>query len=238
MDIKELILIIEDENSIATYISSILESNGFSTIISATGNDGLHMLTSHCPDLVILDLGLPDIDGTSIIENIRRWSSIPIVVVSARGRERDKVEAIELGADDYITKPFGAAELIARIRLAIRHHGFSNPENQNNCGKVFHAKDLTINFEKHEIKIRDDVIHFTQNEFKILGYLAKNSGKVVSYEHIIKEVWGPYGGNDNQILRVNMANIRRKLEKDTTQPEYIFTEVGIGYRMIEADIPL
>lgn len=234
MDIKELILIIEDEKSIANYISSILDSNGFTSIISATGNDGLHMLTSHCPDLIILDLGLPDIDGTDIIKSIRQWSNTPIIVVSARGHERDKVEAIELGADDYITKPFGAAELIARVKLAIRHHQ-ANATSQSSDKDLFHAKDLYIDFGKHEIKVRNEIVHFTQNEFRIISYLAKNSGKVITYSSIIKEVWGPYGGDDNQILRVNMVNIRRKLELDSTQPEYIFTEVGVGYRMIEGE---
>ena len=183
MKIKDKVLIVEDEQSISNFISMILQASGFDTIVVRTGEEALTMVSSHCPDLIILDLGLPDMDGMEVLKSVRKWSNLPVVVVSARNHEHDKVEALDYGADDYLVKPFGTSELLARIRTAIRHTRTALP----------------------------------------------------TYDFIIRELWGPKAKTDNQILRVNMANIRRKIEKNPGQPEYIFTEVGVGYRMREDD---
>ncbi len=212
-----------------------MTSNGFDVIVAHSGSEAFSMISSHCPDLVILDLGLPDIDGMEIIEAVRQWTQIPILVVSARSHERDKVMALEKGADDYITKPFGAAELLARIRVAIRHarNGIGNNAIANN-GK-FMAGEMVIDYDKHQVLIAGENAHLTQNEFRIVALLGKCAGKVLTYDFIMKELWGPQSRGNNQILRVNMANIRRKIEKNPAEPQYIFTEVGVGYRMIEGD---
>jgi len=193
------------------------------------------MISSHCPDLIILDLGLPDIDGMEIIEAVRQWTQIPILVVSARSHERDKVLALEKGADDYITKPFGAAELLARIRVAIRHARNIIGNNTIASNGKFVAGDMVIDYDKHQVLIAGENVHLTQNEFRIVALLGKCAGKVLTYDFIMKELWGPQSRGNNQILRVNMANIRRKIEKNPAEPQYIFTEVGVGYRMIEGD---
>ena len=233
MQLKDKILIVEDEKSIANYMRTIIENNGYSAVIAGTGLEAINMLTSHCPEVMLLDLGLPDIEGLSVVKNIREWSQVPIIVVSARNFERDKVEVLEAGADDYITKPFGASELLARIKVALRHR-------QNSGGAVvsyetgkLNVKDLEIDFDKHKVSVRGSAVHLTQNEYKIVCLLARNAGKVISYSMLMKEIWGPQSGDNNQILRVNMTNIRHKLELDPAQPEYIKTELGIGYIMSE-----
>ena len=233
--VKDKVLVIEDEKSISGFIKAILNSNGFDVITAYSGNEAFSMISSHCPDVVILDLGLPDMDGMQIITAVRQWTQLPILVVSARSHERDKVMALEQGADDYITKPFGAAELLARIRVAIRHSrsGVGN-SGIAKMGK-FIAGDLTIDYDKHQVLIAGENAHLTQNEFRIVALLGKCAGKVLTYDFIMKELWGPQSKGNNQILRVNMANIRRKIEKNPAEPHYIFTEVGVGYRMIEGD---
>lgn len=189
------------------------------------------MISSHCPDIIILDLGLPDMDGMQIIESVRQWTQLPILVVSARSHERDKVLALEKGADDYITKPFGAAELIARIRVAIRHSRNAIGNGDIAKSGKFTAGNLTIDYDKHQVLIAGENAHLTQNEFRIVALLGKCAGKVLTYDFIMKELWGPQSKGNNQILRVNMANIRRKIEINPAEPQYIFTEVGVGYRM-------
>ena len=235
MNIRDKVLVVEDEKSISGFIRAILSSNGYDVIIARSGSEAFSMISSHCPDLVVLDLGLPDMDGMQIIETVRQWTQLPIIVVSARSYERDKVSALDKGADDYITKPFGAAELLARVRVAIRHtrSGLSN-EALVNTGK-FVAGDLTIDYDKHQVLIAGENCHLTQNEYRIVALLGKCAGKVLTYDFIMKELWGPQSKGSNQILRVNMANIRRKIEKNPAEPQYIFTEVGVGYRMIEGD---
>ena len=235
MNIRDKVLVVEDEKSISGFIRAILSSNGYDVIIARSGSEAFSMIISHCPDLVVLDLGLPDMDGMQIIETVRQWTQLPIIVVSARSYERDKVSALDKGADDYITKPFGAAELLARVRVAIRHtrSGLTN-ESLASTGK-FTAGDLTIDYDKHQVLICGENAHLTQNEYKIVALLGKCAGKVLTYDFIMKELWGPQSKGSNQILRVNMANIRRKIEKNPAEPKYIFTEVGVGYRMIEGD---
>ena len=226
-------MIIEDEKNIAGFIKASLISNEYDAMIVQRGKEALMLISSHCPDLIILDLGLPDMDGLEIITNIRSWTQIPIVVVSARGNEKDKVSALELGADDYVTKPFSTAELLARIRVALRHR-LSNATTFENEGR-FQARELTVDYEKHQVLIAGENRKLTQNEFRIVSLLSRYAGKVLTYDYIMKELWGPQSGSGNQILRVNMANIRRKIERNPAEPQYIFTEIGVGYRMIEGD---
>lgn len=235
MAIKDKVLVIADEKSISNFICTILNANDYNVVTAYSGKEAYAMITSHCPDLIILDLGLPDIDGTEILKTVRGWTSSPIIIVSARTHEKDKVEALDLGADDYLTKPFGTSELLARIRTAIRHtRTYAMNKEISQTGK-FSAGGLIIDYDKYRVYINGTDANLTQNEFKLVSLLGKYAGRVLTYDFIIKEIWGPSQKNDNQILRVNMANIRRKIEKNPAEPEYIFTEVGIGYRMIEPD---
>lgn len=229
MNHKLLILLVEDEAVICNFISTILTTHNYNVIKANNGKDAISLATSHCPDLILLDLGLPDMDGEDIIKQIRSWSTLPIIVVSAREYEQDKVRALDLGADDYITKPFGTSELLARIRTGIRH---SNKMCSNSPESEISIGNLNINYEKRTVKVEDKVVHLTPIEYKIITLLSKNIGKVLTHENIIKEIWGPFI-NENQALRVNMANIRRKIEKNPAEPQYIITEVGVGYRMVD-----
>ena len=232
---KITILIVEDEKNISDFISTVLTANDYKTVIANTAKEAMLIITSRCPDLIILDLGLPDMDGVEIIKQVRTWSSVPIIVASARSQEQDKVNALDLGADDYLAKPIGTSELLARIRAALRHSNKLNTESAL-YKRPFKAKDLVIDFEKHLVTLNGEDIHLTQIEFKIIALLARNSGRVMTYDTIISDIWGPYADDDNSILRVNMAHIRRKLEKNPAEPQYVFTEIGIGYRMIEDEM--
>ena len=234
MKIKDKVLVVEDDKNIRSFLQAILEANNYEVILTQTGAEAYSLITSQCPDVILLDLGLPDMDGMKILETVRGWSAMPIIVVSARDRERDKVEALDKGADDYITKPFGTAELVARIRAAIRHsRGVGMTRVTQKI--TFAEGRLVIDFDKHRVYIDNEDAGLTQNEFKLVSLLGKYSGKVLTYDFMMKEIWGPNMQNDNRILRVNMANIRRKIEKNPAQPQFIFTEIGVGYRIIEAD---
>ena len=235
MSNKYLIVIVEDEYNISSFVSAVLQANGFDTMVARNGAEAIILITSHCPDLVLLDLGLPDMDGQGIIENVRGWSNVPIIVVSARTRERDKVMALESGADDYITKPFGTSELLARIRTALRHVQLREGEQAQRQTGVFHTDDLEVDYDKRRVYVNGEDAHLTQNEYKIVALLSKYSGRVLTYDSIIKHIWGPNAKQGNQILRVNMANIRRKIEPSTAEPRYIMTEMGVGYRMAEGE---
>ena len=232
MDNKPSVLVVEDDVGIGSFIETILTSNGYSVLRASGGRQALMLLTSHCPELMILDLGLPDLDGTQIIQSVRNWSKMPILVVSARTHEKDKVEALDLGADDYITKPFGSAELLARIRTALRHASADASAGMPLSGQ-FCAGDLVVDYNKMHVYLAGEDVHLTRNEYKIVALLSRYAGRVLTYDHILKNVWGPTSNGDNQILRVNMANIRRKIEKNPADPQYIFTEMGVGYRMVE-----
>lgn len=221
------ILLIEDDKSICNFIITSLESSDYKVTPAYTGMEGISLSTSLCPNVILLDLGLPDMDGLDVLHRIRSWSSTPVIVISARTKEQDKVTALDSGADDYITKPFGTSELMARIRTSLRH---SRPNVQTH---IYQAGGLTIDFDKRQILLDGKEVHLTQIEFQLLSLLAENSGKVLTYSTIMNAIWGPYIDNNNQILRVNMANIRRKIEENPAQPKYVFTEIGIGYRMIE-----
>lgn len=229
---KLSVLVIEDEKSICDFIAKTLNASDYKAVTAGSGKEGLAILTSALPDLVLLDLGLPDMDGIDIIKQTRKWSSLPIIVISARVQEREKVAALDAGADDYITKPFGTDELLARIRTAIRN---SNKivDDKVNSTRPYSARGLVVDFGKRLVTVEGKEIHLTRVEYKIVSMLAQNSGKVITYSSLIEQVWGPYADDNNRILRVNMANIRRKIEKNPGEPEYIFTELGVGYRMIE-----
>ena len=232
---KLSILLVEDEKNICDFISTSLSAQDYRISTAHTGKEALPIITSQCPDLILLDLGLPDMDGMEIIRQVRTWSSVPIIVLSARTQEQEKVRALDLGADDYLTKPIGTSELLARIRTALRHSNRLNTDSPL-YKRPFHAKGLTIDFEKHLVSVDGKDVHLTQIEFKIISLLAQNSGRVMTYDTIISKIWGPYADDDNSILRVNMAHIRRKLEQNPAEPQYVFTEIGIGYRMIEDEM--
>ncbi len=220
-------LLIEDDRNIAAFITTSLKSNGYRVSDAASGEEGLSLAASLCPDIILLDLDLPDVDGLTILQKLRAWYRMPIIVISARTEENDKVTALDMGADDYVIKPFGTAELMARMRTSLRHSYTSVPD------RIYRALDLEINLEKRIILLKGQRVHLTQIEYQLLALLAENSGKVLTYCNIMRTIWGPYTDDNNQILRVNMANIRRKIEKNPAQPQYVFTEIGVGYRMRE-----
>ena len=229
------ILVVEDEANICSFIEALLSTNGYRPLVAHTCAMGLTLFASRAPDLVILDLGLPDMDGLKILEQLRAWSALPVVVVSARSHEQDKVSALDLGADDYLTKPFGTDELLARVRTAIRHTRTATGNSEIAQQGTYTVGDLTIDYNKHQVLVRGENAKLTLSEFRIVALLGKHAGRVMTYDSIIKELWGPRASGDNQILRVNMANIRRKIEKNPAEPEYLFTEVGVGYRMAESE---
>ncbi len=228
---EPLILIVEDDETIGNFISAVLNANGYKVIRSTGGKEAIQMNASHIPDLILLDLGLPDMDGLEVLKNIRMWSKVPVVVVSARGYEREKVEALDMEADDYIVKPFGTSELLARIRTALRH-GVRRGEGEERQETIVTIGELEIDFDKRIVSMAGERVHLTPIEYKIMALLMRHPGKVLTHDYIIKEIWGPYA-NESRTLRVNMANIRRKIEKNPGEPQYILTEMGVGYRMAD-----
>ena len=226
------VLIVEDEIGISDFIKLNLKIQDYKVLCATTGKEALQRLNSECIDIVLLDLGLPDMDGVEVLQKLREWSAIPVIVVSAREDETEKVKALDSGADDYITKPFGTIELLARIRTAYRH----SAQIRNNDSKektVYRSGDLEIDLTKRVVKVKGQHIHLTQIEYRLIALLVQNAGRVMTYDAIINHIWGPLAVRENQILRVNMANIRRKIEENLGEPKYIFTEVGVGYRMAE-----
>ena len=236
MNPKLTVLIIEDEKSIRSFIETTLNANDYRVLTAGSGQEGLSSAASNCPDVILLDLGLPDMDGLEVIRQIRSWSVLPIIVISPRTQEKEKVAALDAGADDYITKPFGTSELLARIRTALRHQNLQANSSGKSPDPVYQYEGLTIDFDKRLITLDGQIIHLTQIEYKLVTLLARHSGKVLTYDYIINHIWGPYADSNNQILRVNMAHIRRKLEANPAEPQYIFTEIGVGYRMQESQI--
>lgn len=227
---NERILVVEDDCQIRNFIKYIIEKEGYKLFNACNGESALSIIVSEKIDLIILDLGLPDFDGIKIIEKIREWSEVPIIVVSARDQDKDKVLALDIGADDYITKPFSASELLARIRVAIRH---LNKHNMNTIQTSFSVGDLVIDFEKRVVSIKDEKVHLTPNEYSLITLLAKNAGKVITTSIILKEIWGLNYGSDTQALRALMAGLRRKIEDVPAKPRYIITEIGVGYRLVD-----
>ena len=233
MELREKILVVEDDEGICKFLKTALTANQYDVIITGTGKDALEIIPSHCPDCILLDLGLPDMDGNQIIRSVRTWTKTPILVISARTSETDKAEALDLGADDYLTKPFGTVELLARIRAALRHTRTVVDNDGIALSGCYTVGTLTVDYRKHRV-YRDGVdTNLTPNEFKIVALLGKHAGQVLTYRHILRELWGPSASTDNKILRVHMANIRRKIEPNPDEPVYIMTEIGVGYRMAE-----
>ena len=228
---RPLFLIVEDDKQIRKFINFSLKSQEYNCIETETGKDAMNVISTQQKLMaIILDLGLPDMDGIDIINKVREFSNIPIIVVSARDQDNEKVEALDAGADDYLTKPFSIKELLARIRVILRH---SNNNEKEEMPVVYKIGDLEVDQEKHKVTLEGKDIHFTPMEYNVLTLLIKNSGKVLTHKYLLKEVWDTYLDSDIQSLRVFMANIRRKLEKNPAKPRYIFTEVGIGYRFAD-----
>lgn len=229
------VLIIEDDPGISAFLRTTIGAAGYDVLTSSDGKTALQMIASHCPDCILLDLGLPDMDGSEIICNVRSWTQTPIIVISARIMEEDKAAALDAGADDYMSKPFGAIELLARIRAALRHTRTTAEQNEIALNGSYHIGSLVIDYRKLRVLRDGEDVHLTPNEFKIVALLGKHAGRVMTYRAILQELWGPSAGIDNKILRVHMANIRRKIEPNPNEPRYIFTEVGVGYRMAEGE---
>ena len=229
---KYKILIIEDDRNIANFVQTILETNGYQVLTSERCCQGMMVFSSHLPDLVVLDLGLPDVDGLDFIRHVRSISTIPIIVLSARSTEDDKVAALDLGANDYITKPFGTAELVARIRAVLRTSRQGSQMADVPGGK-FVLKDMEIDYDRRQITISGSVVHLTQTEHNILAFMSRHTGKVLTYASIIREIWGGMDDGSVKKLQVNMANIRRKLGCTPGDNRYFVNELGVGYRMLD-----
>jgi len=225
-------MVVEDDKPIRNFICISLEAHGYKIMETPYGKTAISLVSSHNPDMIIMDLGLPDIDGLEVITTIRPITKAAIIVVSARGLEREKVEVLDSGADDYLTKPFSVAELLARIRVAFRHLN-ETVQHPNELSKPFIVNDLRIDFEKRRMFLSEEEIHLTPMEYKLMMLMAKHVGKVLTHKFLLNEIWGTFSGNDTQSLRVFMANIRRKIERDPAQPRYILTEVGVGYRLVD-----
>jgi two-component system KDP operon response regulator KdpE len=222
------VLVIEDDKSIQNFIRITLKSKGYNSVFADDGLTGISYFYANNPDIILLDLGLPDIDGMEVLAQIRKESDIPIIVVSARGMEQEKVAALDEGADDYLTKPFHAGELLARIRVALRHKsGMIKQE------AAFELDGFYMDFEKRRLIVRGEEVHVTPIEYKMLKLLVLNAGKVLTHHFIQNEIWGYDTNDDYQSIRVFMANIRRKIEEDSANPRFIITEVGVGYRFTE-----
>jgi two-component system KDP operon response regulator KdpE len=228
-DLKPTILVIEDEPPLRRFLRVTLESENYRVVEAAGGREGLQKAAVGRPDLVILDLGLPDLDGVDLTRQLREWSAIPILVVSARGREQDKVVALDAGADDYLTKPFGVAELLARVRVALRHAAAAN---QDTGDPVYETGGLRVDLARREVTAGGRPVHLTPNEFRLLAVLVKNAGKVMTHGQLLHEVWGPDSAEATHYLRVYMNQLRQKLEADAARPRYLVTEPGVGYRLL------
>ena len=232
-NLRYKVLIIEDDPGISNYLKTTIDAAGYDALVTANGQSAVQMISSHCPDCILLDLGLPDMDGNEIIHSVRSWTQTPIIVISARNTEEDKASALDNGADDYVTKPFGTLELLARIRTALRHTRTTAENDEIILNGSYHVGGLEIDYKKMRVLVDRKDVHLTPNEYKIVALLGKHAGRVLTYKYILRELWGPSASLDNKILRVHMASVRRKIEPDPNEPRYIITEVGVGYRMAE-----
>jgi two-component system KDP operon response regulator KdpE len=223
-----LVLIIEDDPQIRRFLRTTLKDNDYNFIEVSTGQDAIRQVGLQHPDLIILDLGLPDMDGLEVTQNLREWTSTPILVLSARDEEHDKVKALDAGADDYLTKPFGTSELLARMRVALRH---AVREMQGNDNPIFSTGGLRVDLSHRQVFVQDEEVHLTPIEYKLLLILVKFAGKVVTRKQLLHDVWGPAYTNEMHYLRVYMAQLRHKLEVEPTRPRYLITEPGVGYRL-------
>lgn len=225
-----IILLIEDDPHIRRFLRASLATQGYDLLEAETGREGLALAASRVPDVVLLDLGLPDMEGLEVIHQLRTWSSVPIIILSARGQERDKVANLDAGADDYLTKPFGVGELLARMRVALRK---SMPTEEGKQEVRYFLGNIEVDFERRLVLRGQEEVHLTPIEYKLLAVLLKHRGKVVTHRQLLKEVWGPSYVEQNPYLRIFILNLRRKLEDDPTRPQYLLTEPGVGYRLKE-----
>ena len=227
---SENILVVEDDSQIQNFICYALKNEGFSYVTANNAQNAMSILVSQPIDIMLLDLGLPDFDGMEVIKKVREWSEIPIIVVSARDQDKEKAAALDSGADDYLTKPFSATELMARVRVAVRHlcrQGHRIPQS------VVVVNDLKIDLDKRLLYLEDSEVHLTPMEYSLMSLFFKNVGKVLTTDSILREIWGIGYGRDTQALRTLMAGIRRKIEKNPAKPSYIMTEIGVGYRLVD-----
>jgi len=223
-----VVLVIEDEPPMRRFLVAALESHGYRPVEAGTAREGIAQASGRTPDVILLDLGLPDGDGIDVARRIREWSATPIIVISARGQEQDKIAALDAGADDYLTKPFGVGELLARLRVALRHA--ARPED----GKpepVFTVGELRVDLEHRQVLVADQEVHLTPTEYKLLAALVRHAGRVRTHRQLLKDVWGPNAVEQTPYLRVYMTQLRHKLEKDAARPRYLTTETGVGYRL-------
>jgi two-component system, OmpR family, KDP operon response regulator KdpE len=225
---RPLVLVVEDEAQVMRFLRATLEAHGYRLAQATSAQQGLLEATTRAPDLILLDLGLPDLDGVELTRRLREWSTTPIIVVSARGREGDKIQALDAGADDYLTKPFGAGELLARMRVALRNAARSVA----GAGEtVFRTGELAVDLAARRVSVGGREVHLTRTQYKLLTTLVKNAGKVVTHRQLLREVWGPGAIEHSHYLRVYMGQLRHKLEKDPARPRYLETETGVGYRL-------
>ncbi len=235
---KTTVLVIEDEAPIRCFLRAYLESQNFRLVEAESGEEGLGLAASHQPALILLDLGLPGMDGLEVIRRIRQWTATPILVLSARGKEQDKIDALDAGADDYLTKPFGVGELSARLRVALRHSALAA---QAGTGippdSVFRCGELAVDIAAHRVRLAGQEVHLTPIEFKLLAFLVRHAGKVVTHRQLLKEVWGSAREDQSHYPRIYVHQLRHKIEPDPARPRFLRTETGIGYRLEEADGP-
>ena len=231
MKVKPHILVIDDEPQILRALRTILEAKRFQVSIAATGEQGLAFAASEQPDVIILDLGLPDIDGVEVCARLREWSQVPVIVLSVRDEEKDKVLALDEGADDYLVKPFGIGELLARIRVALRH----SAQLQGSPEPVVRGGDLEIDLARRVVRKKDKEVKLTATEFNLLAYLASNAGRVLTHRNLLEKVWGPEYTDNVEYLRVFMSQLRRKLEQDPRHPRFLLSDPGVGYRFSSDD---
>jgi two-component system KDP operon response regulator KdpE len=221
-----LILVVEDDSQMRRFLRVSITNNGYRLVEAETARDGLAQAAARAPDLVLLDLGLPDEDGHSVVQRLREWAEMPIIVISARGQEEDKIKALDGGADDYLTKPFGVGELLARIRVALKHAA-----NTGAGSSQFTVGDLKVDFARRQVFVGEKEVHLTPIEYKLLALLIKHGGRVVTHRQLLREVWGPGSTDNTQYLRVYMGQLRQKLERNPSRPAYLLTEPGVGYRL-------
>lgn len=222
------VLIIEDEAPIRRFLRLSLESRDFNPFEASTGAEGLSMAAAHTPEIILLDLGLPDMDGLEIIRRLREWTAVPIIILSARGQEQDKIMALESGADDYLTKPFSVGELAVRIKVALRHQ---NRPGSSVAESVFQAGQLKVDLDKRLVFVGEKEIHLTPIEYKLISILVRHAGRLVTQKELLRDVWGPSGGDSSHYLRIYVSQLRRKLEENPAKPRYLITEAGVGYRL-------
>ncbi len=225
---KISVLVIEDEPEIRMFLAAALASNGFNPAFAITGREGLTHLKSRVPEILILDLGLPDMDGLEIIKNLRAWSNIPVIVLSARGQEKDKIAALELGADDYLTKPFSTGELLARLKAALRRA----QQAVSQASAVFEANGLSFDAQNRIVKVDGNEIRLTPTEFRLLALLVKHAGKIVTHKQMLQDVWGKSSAENNHYLRIYTQHLRQKLGDDPLHPRFIITAPGVGYKIL------